>query len=143
MKQPAKAFAATARVDTDSERRPPVLNATRALGLADHELARAFGISAMAVSHWATEQRPIPLTRHLALLFVIGRLLGAIDAAHPPATKYARRMAVAHESARQWAELSKLELYEQLGGDPPEDAAMKAMKMGMEAVARLEAREAS
>ena len=104
---------ATARVTG----RPPILEATRTLGLNDRMLGDLMNVTGVAVHQWAVGKKPIPLARHLALLFVVGRLTGKIGAAVPPQSRYARRAAVAREAALAWAELAKHELGEELGGE--------------------------
>jgi transcriptional regulator with XRE-family HTH domain len=47
--------------------RPPILDATRAIGLSDSELARLLGCSQMQVSSWATRRRPIPRVKLFAI----------------------------------------------------------------------------
>jgi hypothetical protein len=104
---------ATARVTE----RPPILEAIRSLGLNDRMIAELMGVTSVAVNQWALGKRPIPLVRHLALLFLVGRLTGRIGAAVPPQSRYARRAAVAREAALAWAELAKHELGEEVGGE--------------------------
>jgi hypothetical protein len=103
---------ATARV----AERPPILEATRALGVNDSMLARALGISKMTVADWGLGKRPIPIVRHLALLFLVTRLTGLVGAKYPPQSRYARRAAIARDAAIAWANLARDELDEDTAG---------------------------
>ena len=69
--------------------RPPILDATRAVGLTDAEVARILGCTPMQVSHWATGRRPIPRVKLLALCLFVERLKTLFIGS--PAGPYARR----------------------------------------------------
>jgi hypothetical protein len=136
MKQPALT---TSPADTRLTERPPILEATRSLGINDRRIAKLNGVSPEAVHAWSTGKRPIPHVRHVALLFVVTRLAGIVGAAFPPQSKYARRAAVARESAAAWAQLAKEELEEALGGEIPMDLIAHGYEVGEAMLAKLEA----
>jgi hypothetical protein len=58
--------------------RPPILDATRAIGLTDSDLARLIGCSAMVVSEWVTGKRPIPKEKLAALALFLLELEGTL-----------------------------------------------------------------
>jgi hypothetical protein len=91
--------------------RPPILQATTALGFSDAEVARALRVVPMVVSQWANGQRPIPMVRHLALSFIVEweneRLRQAADPDN--AFDQARRLKVTYDACSHWLALSRLE----------------------------------
>jgi DNA-binding transcriptional regulator YdaS (Cro superfamily) len=125
--------------------RPPILEATRALGLNDRRVAKLIGVTPEAVHSWVTSRRPIPHQRLLALIFVVGRLTGEVASWAPAQTRYARRAQIATNAASQWNVLARLELMEELGGDitaHPELIA-KGYELGEQALAKLERADAA
>jgi hypothetical protein len=119
--------------------RPPILSALAILGLNHAALGRLFGISTMAVSQWATGDRPIPLVRHLALLFLVTRLTGVIDPTHPPQTRYARRAQIAVDAASRWCNLARDELDEDQGSTYRAEDIERGQALGQRMLDRLEA----
>jgi hypothetical protein len=125
---------ATARV-TD---RPPILEATRSLGLTDRTIARLMNISAVAVNQWAIGTKPIPHVRHLALLFLVTRLTGVVGANFPPQSRYARRAQIARDAATAWAALARDEMNEDTGGVLHAEQVERGYELGQRMLARLE-----
>jgi hypothetical protein len=125
---------ATARV-TD---RPPILEATRALGLNDRMVADLNNISPVTVNHWAIGKKPIAHVRQMALLFLVTRLVGIVGANFPPQSRYARRAAVARDAATAWAKLARDELDEDVRGVYQAETIERSVAMGEQMVAKLE-----
>jgi hypothetical protein len=119
--------------------RPPIFSALAALGLNYAHIGRLAGVATMAVSNWATGNRRFSLVRHLAFLFLCGRLTGAIGAKSPPQTRYARRAAIAIDAATRWAALARDELNEQTGGVYSGEDIERGYELGRRMLARLEA----
>jgi hypothetical protein len=91
-------------------RRPPILQATAALGFSDAEVARALRVAPMVVSQWANGQRPIPIVRHLALSFVVEREVERLRSdADLECMDQARRLKVTYDACSKWLALSRLE----------------------------------
>jgi hypothetical protein len=129
--------AASAAPDRAADR-PPILSALHVLGFSYAEVGRLLGITTMSVHEWATNRRPIPLVRHLALQFVVTRLVGIVGAKHPPQTRYARRSQIAVEAATKWAQLSRDELAEDTGGAYRAEDIERGIALGERVIARLE-----
>jgi hypothetical protein len=129
---------AIAALDRATER-PPILEATRALAMPDRLVARLLGVTPEAVNAWAYNKRPVPRVRHVALLFVVARLAGIVGANFPTNSRYARRAAIARDSAEAWAALARDELTEACGGYIPDDLIVRGYEQGEKALARLEA----
>jgi hypothetical protein len=119
--------------------RPPIFSALAVLGLNYAHIGRLAGVATMTVSHWATGNRPFPLVRHLALLFLCTRLTGVVGAKSPPLTRYARRAALAVDAAIRWSALARDELTEETGGVYRAEDLEAAFTLGSRMVARLEA----
>jgi DNA-binding transcriptional regulator YdaS (Cro superfamily) len=125
--------------------RPPVLEAARALGINDRRVAKLIGILPEQVHSWVSGRRPIPHVHTLALIFIVGRLTGAISPSRPVKSRYCRRAELAFDCANRWLELAKLELAEDSGFDDlsqhPE--VMRAYAVGEAALAKLEQADAA
>jgi DNA-binding transcriptional regulator YiaG len=72
--------------------RPAILEATRAVGLTDSELARLLNLSPVTVHDWTTGKRRFPPAKHHALVHFIAALAGILkgDLDPPPCTPAAR-----------------------------------------------------
>ena len=92
--------------------RPPILEATRALGLNDRRVARLLGLKFEQIRSWVSGKRPIPHRHMLALIFLIARLTGEVGAWVPAQTRYARRARIAVDAAKRYADLATEELRE-------------------------------
>jgi hypothetical protein len=103
------------RAHTRASDQPPIPSALRVLGFTYAELGRLFGIATMTVDAWAIGRKPIPLHRHLAMLFLVGRLTGIVGK-YPPNSRHAKRHQVAIDAAKRWAALARDELDEDEGG---------------------------
>ena len=119
--------------------RLPIFSALHALGFSYAELGRLLGVSTVSIHEWAAEKKPLSILRHFALLFLVTRLTGVVDAAHPPQTKYARRAQVAIEAAKAWNKLARDELHEQTGGEYHAQDLERGYALGRRMLARLEA----
>jgi hypothetical protein len=118
--------------------RPPILSALSVLGFNYAQIGRLFGIPTMTVSEWATGKRPIPLVRRLAMHFLLGRLTGKVDRAHPPQTRYARRAQIAVDAAIAWAKLDNEEQAEDTGGVLLKEDVRRGMALGQRMLDKLE-----
>jgi hypothetical protein len=118
--------------------RPPIFEATRSLGLNDRKIARLMGISPEALNQFIKGKRPLPHVRYLALLYLVGRLTGAIGAVYPPQSRYARRAALACESAKRWAELARDEVKEDVGDVFRAEDIERGAALGEQMLAKLE-----
>jgi hypothetical protein len=100
-------------------RRPPILQATAALGIRDAEVARIVGVAPMVVSQWGSGKRPIPLLRHLALIMVVNLRLLLLS--HPNykqpglSERDESRIKATHRAVGEWYALA----YEERGEAPP------------------------
>jgi transcriptional regulator with XRE-family HTH domain len=132
---------ATAReIATDSvSDRLPIFSALNVLGLSYAEIGRQLGVTTVTVHEWARGKKPLPLVRHLALLFLVGRLTKIIGAKHPPQTRYARRSEIAVEAAIKWAALARDEIEEDTRGVYRAEDIERATGLGERMVKRLEA----
>jgi hypothetical protein len=119
--------------------RPPIFSALYVLGLRDAELARLLGVSTVAVHLWASGKKPIPLVRHLALLFLVTRLTGVVGAKCPPQSRYARRAQIARDAATAWAALARDEIDEDTGGVYTAETIERGLALGERMLANLEA----
>jgi hypothetical protein len=128
----------TIKAPTRVTDRPPILEAVRALGLADRTIAGLMDISAVAVNRWAMGKDPIPQVRYLALLFLVTRLVGIVGEKFPPQSRYARRAAVARDAASAWAKLARDELDEDVRGVYQAETIERSVAMGEQMVAKLE-----
>jgi hypothetical protein len=117
--------------------RPPIFSALAVLGLNYAHIGRLAGVATMTVSNWATGNRPFPLVRQLALLFLCTRLTGVVGASQPQ-TKYARRAAIAVDASIRWAALARDELDEETGGVYAADDLERGVALGQRMLARLE-----
>jgi transcriptional regulator with XRE-family HTH domain len=93
--------------------RPAILEATRAIGLTDADLARLNGIGKMAVSQWATRFRPIPDFRHAALIELVALFLGVVKAELEDGSEvfvdhlaYAQRARLMRDAIWHWLHLA-------------------------------------
>ena len=93
--------------------RPPILDATRALGLSDSEIGRLLGCSSMQVSHWATNRRPIPRVKLFALYLFLERIKTLFVGS--TAGPYARRARILDDALSDLAQMS----VERLAGRNP------------------------
>jgi DNA-binding transcriptional regulator YdaS (Cro superfamily) len=83
--------------------RPAILEATRAIGLSDSELARLLEVTPGAVNDWVKGRRRIPPTKHLALMHFIAAMVGIFEGdLDPPNTVHARRAALLNDVIRNW-----------------------------------------
>jgi hypothetical protein len=119
--------------------RAPIFEATRSLGLNDRKIAQLMGISPEAVHQFVNGKKPLPLVRHLALLYLVTRLTGVVGAAYPPNTRFARRAQVAIDAAKAWAECARSELEEDTGGVYRAEDIERGYEIGELMLARLEA----
>jgi hypothetical protein len=138
-------IAATAAAPWRWNDRPPILEATKALGLNDRRVAGLIGVAPEQVHSWVAGKRPIPDVRLLALIFLIGRLTGEVGAKVPVQTRYGRRAQTALNAASAWNVLACLELMEDLGGDitAHPELMKKAYDLGAAALAKLERADAA
>lgn len=118
--------------------RLPIFEALRSIGLRDRQIARALGISRVAVSDWAGGRRPIPPLRHATLIWLVGVLIGRFGKAQLN-SRYARRSQLARDSAERWLNLARDEVLEDIGGDFPVEILRQAHEAGKQMLARLEA----
>jgi transcriptional regulator with XRE-family HTH domain len=131
---------ATAKAADDwVSERLPVMEALRSLGLRDRQIARALGISRVALSDWAGCRKPIPPLRHATLIWLVGVLIGRFGKLQLH-SRYARRSQVARTAAQGWLDLARDELLEDLGADFPDEILIQAHELGKQTLARLEAR---
>jgi DNA-binding transcriptional regulator YdaS (Cro superfamily) len=103
---------ATALQEIIAERvlsRPPILEATRACGFTDADVARLLGCTPMQVNDWAKGRRPIPAVKHCALALTMMTLCGAIGKA--PAGPHAKRAQLLEEAVRHWTSLAFEEVH--------------------------------
>jgi hypothetical protein len=119
--------------------RRPIFSALAVLGLNYAHIGRLAGVATMTVSNWATGNRPFPLVRQLALLFLCTRSTGVVGAKNPPQIRYARRAAIAVDAAIRWATLARDELNDETGGVYSAEDIERAYALGSRMVARLEA----
>jgi hypothetical protein len=99
-------------------RRPPILQATRALGIRDVDVAHICGVSPVAVNQWANGQRPIPRVKHVALLLIVGFIREMlVDTDHP-------RVAAACEIVLKWLILAREEV-----GEHPDEVFFAALSI--------------
>jgi DNA-binding transcriptional regulator YdaS (Cro superfamily) len=133
---------AAARSDRVGERLP-IFSALDVLGLSYAEIGRLLGVSTVSVHHWATGKKPLPLVRHLALLFLVTRLTGVVGAADLPQTRYARRAEIAIDAARRWCQLARDELEEDQRGTYHAEDIERGIALGQRMLARLEAAAAA
>jgi len=130
----------TTAVATDRLRdRLPVFSALQVLGFSYAELGRLLGVSTVSVHEWAAEKKPISTVRHLALIYLVTRLTGVIDAAHPPQTRYAKRTQIAINAAIAWNYLARDELDETTRGIYHAEELERGYELGKRMIARLEA----
>jgi hypothetical protein len=118
--------------------RLPIFSALNVLGMSYAEIGRHLGVTTVSVHEWARGKKPLPLVRHLALLFLVGRLTAVIGVKHPPNTRYARRSEIAIEAARKWAELAREEIAEDTQGVYQAEELERAIGLGQRIVHRLE-----
>jgi len=125
--------------------RPPILEATRSLQINNRRVAKLIGIFPEQVHSWVSGKRPIPHVHILALIFIVGRLTGAISPSRPVKSRYARRAELARYCANRWLELAKLELAEDSGFDDlsQHPDVMRAYAVGEAALAKLERADAA
>jgi DNA-binding transcriptional regulator YdaS (Cro superfamily) len=87
--------------------RPAILEATRAVGLTDSELARLLNLSPVTVHDWTTGKRRIPPAKHHALVHFIAALAGILKGdLDPPNTMHARRAELLREVLLKWMAMS-------------------------------------
>jgi DNA-binding transcriptional regulator YdaS (Cro superfamily) len=118
--------------------RLPVFSALAVLGMSYAEIGRLLGVTTMAVSYWATGQRPIDPVRRFALEYVAGRLCGNISKQYPLNNRYARRAEIAIKAAKRWSKLSRDELIEETGGILYAEELERGFELGKRILARLE-----
>jgi transcriptional regulator with XRE-family HTH domain len=83
--------------------RPAILEATRAVGLSDSDLARLLNCTPMAVNDWVKGRRRIPPAKHLAMVHFIAALAGILEGVlDPPNTVHARRAELLREVILKW-----------------------------------------
>jgi hypothetical protein len=116
--------------------RPPILDATRAVGLTDAEVACLLGCTPMQVSHWATGRRPIPKIKLFGLYLFIERL--KILFVGSPAGPYAKRARILGDALSNLAAMSFEEAWP--GESPIPDAVANAgIALQEQMLVRLEA----
>jgi hypothetical protein len=86
--------------------RPAILEATRAIGLTDSEVARLLGCTPMQVNDWVKGRRRIPPTKHHALAIFIGGLAGIFDEGDIGDTAYSRRARLLQSAILGWLTLA-------------------------------------
>jgi hypothetical protein len=119
--------------------RAPIFEATRSLGLNDRKIAQLMGISPEAVHQFVNGKKPLPIVRHLALLYLVTRLTGLVGAAYAPNTRYARRAQVKIDAAKAWCQLARDELDEDVSGIYHADQIERGYELGQRMLAKLEA----
>jgi hypothetical protein len=119
--------------------RLPIFSALHVLGFSYAEVGRLLGVSTMSISDWANGKKPLPVVRHLALLFLVTRLTGVVGAKHPPQTRFARRAQIAVDAAARWCELARDELEEDTGGIYRAEDIERGTALGQRMLDRLEA----
>ena len=82
--------------------RPAILEATRAIGLTDAEVARLLGCTPMQVNDWVKGRRPIPPAKHHALAIFVGGLAGIFDEGEIGDTAYTRRARLLRSAIVGW-----------------------------------------
>jgi transcriptional regulator with XRE-family HTH domain len=123
--------------------RPPILEATRALGLNDRRVARLLGLTSEQINSWVSGKRPIPHRHMLASIFLIKRLTGEVGGWRPARTRYARRARIAVDAANAYAKLAVEELREDYDDRWPAVDIEAGAEIGQRMLDRLEARDAS
>jgi hypothetical protein len=86
--------------------RPAILEATRAIGLTDAEVARLLGCTPMQVNDWVKGRRPIPAVKHHALAIFVGGLAGIFDEGDITDTAYSRRARLLQAAIFGWLKLA-------------------------------------
>ena len=121
--------------------RPPILEATRVIGLTDAEVARLLGCSPMQVNDWVKRRRPIPLVKHHALLLFMITLTGIIGFVDedPPEGPYARRARLLHDAIIGWSALAA----DEFPNDLPEHVNVAGEDLCRQMLAKLEATAAA
>lgn len=115
----------------------PLLMATRTLGFADAEIARLMDVQPSVLAEWNTGRRRMPIVRYLALQFFIGRLTQRFGAAHPPATRFARRAQAQRETADRWLDVARDELLEENRGIYRAEEMEAGAELGAEMIRKL------
>jgi hypothetical protein len=121
--------------------RPPILEATRIIGLPDAEVARLLGCTPMQVNDWAKRRRPIPLVKHRALLqfaIVLTGIIGFVDE-DPPEGPYARRAQLLHDAVESSTALAA----DELPDDLPDHVHAAGEDLCRQMLAKLEAAAAA
>jgi transcriptional regulator with XRE-family HTH domain len=86
--------------------RPAILEATRAIGLTDAEVARLLGCTPMQVNDWVKGRRPIPAVKHHALAIFVGGLAGIFDEGEITETAYSKRARLLQSAILGWLKLA-------------------------------------
>jgi hypothetical protein len=86
--------------------RPAILEATRAIGLTDAEVARLLGCTPMQVNDWVKGRRPIPAVKHHALAIFVGGLAGIFDEGEITDTAYSKRARLLQTAIASWLRLA-------------------------------------
>jgi predicted transcriptional regulator len=110
--------------------RPPILEATRALGLNDQRVADLMELTQPAVAMWANGSRGIHPKRQLALIVLIHDLIEAVgETPVPDDPKMARRVAAVRQAAQAWVEVAAEEFKASIGGQPSIELGTTAMAL--------------
>jgi hypothetical protein len=86
--------------------RPAILEATRAVGLTDAEVARLLGCTPMQVNDWVKGRRPIPAIKHHALAIFVGGLAGIFDEGEISDTAYSKRARLLQSAILGWLKIA-------------------------------------
>jgi hypothetical protein len=86
--------------------RPAILEATRAIGLTDAEVARLLGCTPMQVNDWVKGRRPIPAVKHHALAIFVGGLAGIFDEGEITESAYSKRARLLQSAIVGWLKLA-------------------------------------
>ena len=121
--------------------RPPILEATRVLGLNDQRVAKLMEFTQPAIAQWANGSVKIHPKRQLALLGLVQDLI-AVTAEPPDDPKMARRVAAVRQAAQAWYDVALEEFKEAIGRDnaPSNDLLLDAIVLRDRMWAQLVAR---
>ena len=115
--------------------RPAILEATRACGFSDREIAGLMGVGAVFLGECGRGERPLPAFRQVALITVVQVLLNGIGSPPTlPKSEYAPRAQAVRRSVEHWLELAIAEL-----GTPPAKAETRGQDLAIQMLDRLEA----